>query len=241
MTVIYPRRGPCWGSEPLGVVTMTTSIPTGRPLSHLEAAELGFAALAEARTPLTVNCDALAGPADMDIGLPAGTLSVSALRRWLLANPDRHQARDTIWRDLVVRARLTGGHWRLAAAGMAMPALRAMAGRLCHGFRGEAADIDAEVLTGFLAALDDRVDVARPAVYASLVMAAFRAGRALRLAEAEAEVLVVLAEFPTDLLDQRKRRVSTRVGRLRQALNGEVSLPCSPVRRAPRPVNRQAR
>ena len=181
---------------------MTTSTPTGRHLSHLQAAELGFTALAEAPSPLTVDCDALTGPAATDIGLPAGTLSVAALRQWLLANPDRHAARDAIWRDLVVRARLAGGHWRLAAAGMAMPALRAVANRLCHGFRVEPYDIDAEVLTGFLSALDDRVDVARPAVYASLVMAAFRAGRALRLAESEAvpvedvEALAAVSQIP---------------------------------------------
>jgi hypothetical protein len=69
----------------------------------------------------------------------------------------------------------------IVAVGTAMPALRRYAGQLCAGYPGDAVDIDAEVLTGFLAALRDHVDLAKAAPYAGLCMTAWRAGWQLRL------------------------------------------------------------
>ncbi|MFI2652651.1 hypothetical protein [Micromonospora fulviviridis] len=142
------------------------------PDSPLDAVEAAFAALTTGPAPLTLDLDRL-GPG---AGLPAGVMTLPALRDWLLRHPRAYAARDAVWRDLVRRARLDGPSWVIAAVAMAMPALRRHAGRLHAGWSGDGADLDAEILTGFLTALRDRVDLAKPAPYAALCMAAWRAG-----------------------------------------------------------------
>ncbi|TNH22188.1 hypothetical protein FHG89_29745 [Micromonospora orduensis] len=153
---------------------MTVSKPDW-PDSPLDAVDAAFAALTTGPAPMTLDLDTL-GP---DTGLPGGVMTLPALRDWLLRHPRAYAARDTVWRDLVCRARLDGPSWVIAAVAMAMPALRRHAGRLHAGWFGDAADLDAEILTGFLTALRDRVDLAKPAPYAALCMAAWRAGHEL--------------------------------------------------------------
>jgi hypothetical protein len=154
---------------------MTVSA-TDWPSSPLTAADAAFAVLTCEPAPLTLDLDTL-GPG---AGLPGGVIALPALRDWLLAHPRAYPARDTVWRELVRRARLDGPAWVIAAVGMAMPALRRYAAQLCAGYPGDPADIDAEILTGFLSALRDRVDLARDAPHAALCRAAWRAGHALR-------------------------------------------------------------
>ncbi|WP_428962222.1 hypothetical protein [Micromonospora fluostatini] len=155
------------------------------PTSHLSAADAAYGALTCGPRPLTLDCDGLTWDIGngADVRLPSGVVALPVLRDWLLAHPGDHAARDVVWRELVLRARLRGKEWTIAAVGMAMPALVRIAGRLSAGYQGDPADIDSEVVTGFLEALRDRVDLTRPALYASLTMAAFRAGRRLRLAD----------------------------------------------------------
>ena len=154
---------------------MTVSVPDW-PASPLAAADAAFMVLTCEPAPLTFDGDTL-GP---DTGLPGGVIALPALRDWLLAHPRAYPARDAVWRALIRRARLDGPGWVIAAVGMAMPALRRYAGQLAAGYPGDPADLDAEILTGFLTALRDRVDLARAAPYAALCRAAWRAGHALR-------------------------------------------------------------
>ena len=162
------------------MATATLTTLSTAPASHLQAAEWGFAALSAAPACLAMDCAALADAAGHDLGLPSGTVSLSALRDWLMANPGKEAARDAVWRELVLRARLDGGQWRLAAVGMALPGLRRHARVLSAGYRGEPADMDAEVLAGFLTGLDGQVDLAHPAPFAALLGGAFKAGHRLR-------------------------------------------------------------
>ena len=90
-----------------------------------------------------------------------------------------------VWRELIRRARLSGPVWVVAAVGMAIPALTATVGHLRPGYTGDPDDLDAEVLTGFLTALRDRVDLGAPAPHAGLVWAAWRAGHTLRTRQSE--------------------------------------------------------
>jgi hypothetical protein len=115
--------------------------------------------------------------AGTDLEVPAGAVPLPALRDWLMAHPSAYTVRDAVWRELIRRARHGRPEWVIAAVGMAMPALLAMAGQLAAGFRGDAVDIDAEVLTGFLEGLRRSVDPAKDAPHASLY------GRAWRSAE----------------------------------------------------------
>ncbi|MGN9805605.1 hypothetical protein [Micromonospora sp. L32] len=153
---------------------MTLSNPDW-PDSPLDAVDAAFAALTTGPDPMTLDLDTL-GP---DTGLPGGVMTLPALRDWLLRHPRAYTARDAVWRELVRRARLDGPSWVIAAVAMAMPALRRHAGRLHAGWSGDAADLDAEILTGFLTALRDRVDLAKPAPHAALCMAGWRAGHEL--------------------------------------------------------------
>ncbi|MDG4795065.1 hypothetical protein [Micromonospora sp. WMMD1082] len=149
------------------------------PASHLHAADTAFVALTRDPAPLALDCDSLSRSADL--GLPAGTVALPALRDWLLHHPRAYAGRDAVWQELVLRARLYGKEWTIAAVGMAMPALVRIAAHHSAGYRGDSTDIDNEILTGFLEAVRDHADLTRPALYASLTMAAWRAGRRLRL------------------------------------------------------------
>jgi hypothetical protein len=172
------------------------------PASALQAADRAFTALSIDPAPLALDCAALTAaagtthgtaangagttpPAGTDLDLPAGDVPLPALRDWLMAHPHAYAARDAVWRELIRRARQGHPQWVIAAVGMAMPALVASAGQLAAGYRGDPADIDAEVLTGFLDALRTTVDPAQDAPHASLCFAAWRAGRDLRLAQQE--------------------------------------------------------
>ena len=148
---------------------------TDWPTSPLSAAATAFAALTCEPDPMTLDLDQLGH----DTGLPAGVMTLTDLDTWLVKHRRAFAARDAVWRELVRRARLDGPHWVIAAVGMAMPALRRYAAQLASGYRGDRDDVDAEVLTGFLAALRERVDLAKPAPHAALCMAAFRAGHSL--------------------------------------------------------------
>ncbi|WP_028192817.1 hypothetical protein [Salinispora pacifica] len=154
--------------------------------SHLLAVDHAFKALTSDWAPMALDCDSLARNMGGKVDLPSGVVCLPVLRDWLLTRSGNYGGRDVVWRELVARARLRGVEWTIAAVGMAMPALVRIAGQLSAGYRGDPADIDCEVLTGFLEALRDHLDVTRPALYASLTMAAWRAGRQLRLADEQA-------------------------------------------------------
>lgn len=162
------------------------------PTSALSAAATAFAALTCDPEPLSLDCGTLTGNSgdEADLGLPSGVVPLPQLRDWLLAHPDQHAARDAVWRELVRRARRSGPQWVIAAAGMAMPALVAHAHALTARFCGDRDDMDAEVLSGFLQALRDHVDVTKPGICASLCFAAYRAGHDL--------IVVQAADVPVD-------------------------------------------
>ncbi|TDB97250.1 hypothetical protein E1091_08640, partial [Micromonospora fluostatini] len=142
------------------------------PDSPLDAVDTAFAALTDGPRPLSLDLTPFGG-AD---GLPTGVTDLPTLHRWLLAHPRAYTARDLVWRELIRRARTNRPEWVIAATALAMPALRHHAGRLRAGWPGDARDVDAEILTGFLTALRDRVDIDRPAPYAALAAAGWRAG-----------------------------------------------------------------
>lgn len=160
----------------------TTNTSTCWPTSALSAAQTAFETLTAHPEPvLVLDCDNLAGT-----GLPAGTQTLAALRDWMLDETTGHDDRDTVWREVLSRARGTGPQteaWLIGAVGLAMPALLSHARSLGEEFRGDPDDLDSEILTGFLAALRGDLDLSRPAPYAKLTFAAWRAGRDARIQE----------------------------------------------------------
>ncbi|WP_235498391.1 MULTISPECIES: hypothetical protein [unclassified Frankia] len=108
-------------------------------------------------------------------GLPDRLVPLDELRDRLLARSCPQATSDTAWKTVIRRARARGGAWTVGAAGMALPALRAVAFRLGEHSDLDPADVQAEVLTGFLSALAMiRLDLPRIAV--RLRWAAYRAG-----------------------------------------------------------------
>ncbi|UWZ50178.1 hypothetical protein Dmats_46265 [Dactylosporangium matsuzakiense] len=127
---------------------------------------------------------------DPDLGLPTVPINIADLRSWLAGHRRDWTALDAVWRELITRARLDGPAWVVAATALALPALvRCAADLVVGGWHGDPHDVDAEVLTGFLTALRDHVDTAKPAPYAGLRRAAQRAGHAL-VAQQRGVVLV---------------------------------------------------
>jgi hypothetical protein len=156
---------------------------TDLPPSHLRVCDLAFATLTCSPAPWTLDCTTVGGVPGTTLGLPQGPVPLPRLRDWMLAHRDNYAARDAIWRELIGRARTIGGDWRIAAVGMAMPALVRFAGNLARDYHGDPADLDNEILTAFLEALEHRVDLAGDRLYSKLCWAGFRAGYAARYAD----------------------------------------------------------
>lgn len=144
-------------------------MPT-RDLSVFAVVDTDFTRLAGGRDPLGLNCAPW-----VDLGLPGVFLSVRQLRDWMLTHRRAYEARNAVWRELVTRAQLTPV-WMTATVGMALPGLVRAAGGLARGFHGDSADIDAEMLAAFIAAVHTTPDPAAAGVYDRLRWAAVRAG-----------------------------------------------------------------
>ncbi|WP_433431992.1 hypothetical protein [Nonomuraea sp. CA-141351] len=151
---------------------MSADLMTGSPL---DIAETSFRLLATGPGGLTLDCAGLAPD------LPQGEVGLLELRRLLTSRAVVNDTRDAVWRELVTRSRQLGAAWTVAAVGMAIPALRMIAGALTrHAPTADVADLDTEILTGYLRALQ-RIDLAGPNVRPRLCGAAQHAGeRAVR-------------------------------------------------------------
>jgi hypothetical protein len=150
-----------------------------RSLSPLDSVDAAFRLLTCDPRPLAVDGKRIGG------GLPPRPIPLDELKRLLLHPSASAGTRDAAWAVLVHRARHDGPSWVVGATGVALPGLRRAAGALARGYQGDPADIDAEILTGFLAALRS-VDLSRHSIALRLRWAAYRAGAAFRYAE-EAE------------------------------------------------------
>ncbi|MEV0318176.1 hypothetical protein ACIBKX_07920 [Streptomyces sp. NPDC050658] len=118
--------------------------------------------------PLALDCQDLAG-------LPQGLVRLDELLDLLLHGHCPRATKDAVWFELVQRSRADGVSWTLACTGMALPALAGVSRRLAVRYPGDPADVQAEVLTGFLGALPT-IDLGRPSVLVRLKWAAFRQG-----------------------------------------------------------------
>lgn len=108
-------------------------------------------------------------------GLPDRDIPLDEVRDRLLARRCSQATRDAVWAHLVLRSRTEGATWTVAAVGVALPALTSVAATLSDRFAGDPADVHAEVLRGFLAALST-VDLRPPRIILRLRWAAYRSG-----------------------------------------------------------------
>jgi len=145
-----------------------------------DAAETAFRLLCSGPQPLALHASRVAA------GLPDRPVPLDELRVVLLHPATRSRARNQVWAELVRRARTGDPAWVVGLAGVALPGLRRAAGSLAASWHGDRADLQAEVLTGFLAAVRalDPADLESVPLASRLCWAAWRAGRALAFADA---------------------------------------------------------
>jgi hypothetical protein len=150
-------------------------------LDALDAADTAFHLLCQGPQPLAVHASALAP------GLPGRPVPVTELRALLLHPATPAAARNAVWAELVRRARTGQPAWVLALPGIALPGLRRAAASLSAVYRGDPGDLQAEILTGFLAAMRalDLDDLDSVPLASRLCWAAWRAGQALVYADAD--------------------------------------------------------
>lgn len=115
-------------------------------------------------------------------GLPPRLIPLDELRSMLLHPSCGYRVRDAAMFWLVCRAQDGPSAWTVGLAGVLLPGLRSAAGRLARGFPGDTADLDAEILSGFVAALPG-FDPAGGKVASRLLWAAYRSGHGLRCRE----------------------------------------------------------
>ncbi|GIF16884.1 hypothetical protein [Actinoplanes teichomyceticus] len=108
-----------------------------------DVAANSFRLLTTGPEPLSIDGAALGG------GLPARRIALSELAAILMHPSCGYTTSDRVWRLLIEQARTGGPAWVVGAAGVAMPGLRQGAYRLRHS----AGDVQAELLTAFVAAL----------------------------------------------------------------------------------------
>ncbi|MBE8525765.1 hypothetical protein ILP97_51230 [Amycolatopsis sp. H6(2020)] len=136
--------------------------------NSLDIARDTFTLLVTGPYPLSLNCRLFAG-------LPDEQIPLDEVRDRLLARRCPQTTRDAVWAHLVLRSRIEGATWTVAAVGVALPALTSVATILSNRFAGDPADVHAEVLRGFLAALPI-IDLRPPRIMLRLRWAAYRSG-----------------------------------------------------------------
>ncbi|HCU97204.1 MAG TPA: hypothetical protein DHU96_32635 [Actinobacteria bacterium] len=133
-------------TPPAATGTGTARHPAG-PLDALDAADAAFRLLTTGPRPLAVHASHLAA------GLPDRPVPLDELRVLLLHPATSAAARNQVWAELVRRARTRGPAWVIGLTGIALPGLRRAVASLAAAYRGGTADLQSEVLTGFLAAV----------------------------------------------------------------------------------------
>ncbi|MEV6299890.1 hypothetical protein AB0M02_10850 [Actinoplanes sp. NPDC051861] len=108
-----------------------------------DVAANSFRLLTTSPEPLSIDGAALGG------GLPARRIALSELAAILMHPSCGYPTSDRVWQLLIEQARAGGPAWVVGAVGVAMPGLRQGANRLRHS----AGDVQAELLTAFVAAL----------------------------------------------------------------------------------------
>ncbi|WP_163511221.1 hypothetical protein [Fodinicola acaciae] len=135
-------------------------MPTSDPQHHsgtpAEPARMNSAAslldeISRSFTLLTAGPQPLAiDGREVGFGLPPRPIPLTEMLAILLHPSCSPEARDAVW-ERVVRSAQTGDpQWMLGAAGLALPGLRTMAAGLARGHQGSTADLDAELVAGFV-------------------------------------------------------------------------------------------
>ena len=152
-------------AAPEGVPRSEVSRPW--PAGPLDAAQRAFALLTARPTPLAFDGQGRSG-------IPQRLLALDELKHHLIKDSTARATRDEVWQEIVIRARRDGPAWVVAAVGIAMPGLRRRAALLSRGWHGDTADLDSELLLGFLERLKT-IDLEEGNICSRLIDAGARA------------------------------------------------------------------
>lgn len=151
------------------------------PAGPLDAAQRAFELLTRQPAPLAFDCR----PFD---GLPDRLVALDDLRRLLIKDSTARAIRDQVWQELVTRSRRDGPAWVVAAVGIAIPGLRRRAALLSPGWRGDTADLDSDLLLGFLERLQS-IDLDAGNICSRLIDAGARAVKRSRRHSEDTEAI----------------------------------------------------
>lgn len=149
-------------------------MPTTTP-SPLDTLEEAFDALTSGPQPLALDGTAVGG------NLPARPVPLDELRELLLDRSVPYAARDAAIGELLRRAKSEPA-WIVGLAGVLLPGLRRIAGRVAREFPGDTADVDAEILAGFVEAVRG-VEACGPRLAARLLAVPWNRAKVARRAE----------------------------------------------------------
>ena len=114
--------------------------------SPFDTLEKTFDLLVTGPNPLALDATSLDG-------LPDRAIPLGELKAMLLHPSVSFDVRDAVVDELVARSRAKGGAWTVGLAGVLLPGLRRAVWPLVQSCPGKAADIEAETLAAFLAAV----------------------------------------------------------------------------------------
>ncbi|CNE13395.1 Uncharacterised protein [Mycobacterium tuberculosis] len=140
---------------------------SGAEIGHvLDVAETTFDLLTRGPAPLSVDGAALGH------GLPARVIALDEVRAILLHPSTGQQARDAVWRELVLRARHQGSSWVMGCVGVALPGLKGIVRnrlRVLEGRPGAGTSrVAGDLLSAFCEALHE-IDLEQPRISQRLV------------------------------------------------------------------------
>ncbi len=136
-------------------------------------------------------------------GFPNQDIPLDELRLILLKRQTSGAMKDVVWAEVVRRAHERGEPWVTAALGLMMPALLKFARSLRRPRQGDSADIESEIIEGFLCALN-AVDPSAPRIYSTLLFTAKRYGFEAQARENKVD-MKPLAEEPNTTRYRRNR------------------------------------
>ncbi|WP_244894166.1 pilin [Planobispora rosea] len=150
----------------------------GASRSPLDIAEHMFQLLGCEPAALVLN------PTGLTDELPQQPIPLPQLRDLLADRRIGDRTRDAVWRALVTRAHEDGPAWLVGAVGIAIPALRTVAGQVIDDCPGaDPADVGSEVLAAFIEAVrtaDPAADDLRERLHIAALRGGSRARRAAR-------------------------------------------------------------
>lgn len=138
-----------------------------RPLDTVRTA---FRTLNEMDPPLTIDGWKLSAD------LPSRNIRLDELSELTRKQSTEQSIKDAIWAEIVRLAQSIGQPWTLVATGLMIPALHSATQRVLTHRGGDRADVEADVLLGFIEALQITDPSMRRLVYHLKQVAYQRAG-----------------------------------------------------------------